>query len=435
VTRYDIERDVTDLLKRGLTTSHAGGFFFIPYLLQLNAHYLLEKMCPPKEHGVPNRRLALGIVFESIFGFTDGIRSIDSVSRTDFGLLFGLPFLPAPITQYRFLQTVPYNDTLSFQLDLGKRLVTLGQVKPSEAVNIDAHNIKTFSRKAMKRSYLAKEGRYGNAIRTFCTQHQESKKPLIFAATYSGTTVSQITDRIARLTRDIFGHGFVMAADKEWYCGQLIQEQHNQHGVSILTPVKQTKKRIVEFESISLDRYDQSVLGNIATLYTTMKGFDGAVRLFLKKRHDGKYFGLITPKHDLIAEVAMPTYTKRWNIEDFFSENGFLGVDRLPSLNLNAIQAMLSLRLLAFQVIDNFRHDLGGSYKNNTPKLIHRQFIDGVQGRIQLRGNTIEVNVYGFEHENAVAGLLSNINEKLEKAGVDPRIPWLRNRCLKFKFS
>jgi hypothetical protein len=41
VTRHGIELDVTALLKRGLTTTSAGGFFFIPYLLQLGASDLV----------------------------------------------------------------------------------------------------------------------------------------------------------------------------------------------------------------------------------------------------------------------------------------------------------------------------------------------------------------------------------------------------------
>ena len=43
VTRHDIEHDVTALLKRGLTTTSAGGFFFIPYLLQLGAYDLAQE--------------------------------------------------------------------------------------------------------------------------------------------------------------------------------------------------------------------------------------------------------------------------------------------------------------------------------------------------------------------------------------------------------
>ena len=95
---------------------------------------------------------------------------------------------------------------------------------------------------------------------------------------------------------------------------------------------------------------------------------------------------------------------------------------------------MLSLRLLAFHVMDNFRHDLGPTYQHQTPELIHREFIDGVQGRVQLRSNVIEVSIYGFEHEKAAAAILCHLDTKLENAGVDPRIPWLGNRRLRFTF-
>jgi hypothetical protein len=118
VTRHDLERDVTTLLTRGLTTTSAGGFFFLPYLLQLGAYDLAQTLGPPKDEGIPNARLALGIIFESIFGYTVGIRAVDTVSRADFGLLAGLPFLPSPSTQYRFLQDVPVKDALDFQTAL-----------------------------------------------------------------------------------------------------------------------------------------------------------------------------------------------------------------------------------------------------------------------------------------------------------------------------
>jgi len=114
---------VTALLKRGLTTTSAGGFFFIPYLLQLAGHDLAVSLGPVKQEGLHNERIALGIVFESIFGYTDGIRTVDSVSRADFGLLAGLPFLVSPSSQYRFLQSVRMKNALDFQRALAKRLV------------------------------------------------------------------------------------------------------------------------------------------------------------------------------------------------------------------------------------------------------------------------------------------------------------------------
>lgn len=325
-------------------------------------------------------------------------------------------------------------DGLAFQTALGRRLVTLGQLPPGRPITIDGHNLKTYSRKAMKHSFIAQKDRYGKAIHTFYTQDQASKKPLIALVAYSGTTVSQVTGRLAALTRDILDQTCLMVADKGWYCGQLIQELHSQYGIEVLTPVKASPKRQREFDTVPLHAYDQTVWGNVAAIYTTMTDFDGPLRMLLKKRRDGKYFALITPACDLTADTAMPTYTTRWRIENFFAENVFLGVNHLPSLNLNAIRAMLSLRLLAFHVRDNFRHDLGAAYQHKTPELIPRECIDGVQGRVQLHGNLIEVSIYGFEHEAAAAAILGNRDTKLEKAGVNPRIPWLGNRRLRFTF-
>ena len=336
MTRHGIDRDVSTLLKRGLTTTRAGRFFFLPYLLQLGASDLMASLRLSKDKGLLPERLALGLVFESIFGYTVGIRAVDAVSRTDFGLLAGLSFLPSPSTQYRFLQDVAMQDSLNFQIALGQRLAERGQIACDHPVNVDAHNIKTYSRKAMKHSFITQEDHYGKAIRTFYTQDQASKKPLIALAAYSGTTVSQVTHRLAHLTRPILGRDFLLVADKEWYCGQLIQELHAQYGVSVLTPVKSSPKRQEEFDAVPLEKYDKTVWGNVAALYTTMTHFDGPLRMLLKRRRDGKYFALITPAADMTPDTAMPTYTKRWRIENFFAENTFLGVNHLPSLNLNA---------------------------------------------------------------------------------------------------
>ncbi len=434
ITRHDIEYKLSALLGRGLTSTSAGGFFFIPYLLQFKAHDLVSCFAPGKREGIPNERLALGMVFESIFGYKGGIRTVDSVSRADFGLLFGLPFLPSPSTEYRFLQATTFQQSLDFQVALGKRLVDLGQIVPGSAVNIDGHTIRTYSRKEMKQSFITKEDRYGKAIRAFYTQDQESRKPLIAVAAYSGTAVSQVTHQVATYTRAILDREFLMVADKEWYCGRLLRELHKRNKINVLVPVKHSQGRLEEFDAVPLHKYSKTIYGEIATIYTTFNNFDGPLLMFLKKGPDGKYFALITTEPKMTPEVAMPTYTKRWRIEDFFAENTFLGMDYLPGLDLHAIQTMISLRLLAYHAVDNFRNDLGPDYKTKTPELIYREFVDGVQGRVQLRGDVIEVHIYGFAHEAAAAALFTNLDDKLERSKVDPRIPWLGNRRLRFFF-
>ena len=142
-------------------------------------------------------------------------------------------------------------------------------------MNVDAHNMKTYSRKAMKQSFITQEDRYGKAVRTFSPQDQASKKPLMALAAYSGTTVSQVTRRLATLTRALLTRDFVMVADKAWYCGPLIQALHAQDGVEVLPPVKASPTRQAEFDAVPLEPYAQTVWGNVAALYTTMTAVDG----------------------------------------------------------------------------------------------------------------------------------------------------------------
>jgi IS4 transposase len=64
--------------------------------------------------------------------------------------------------------------------------------------------------------------------------------------------------------------------------------------------------------------------------------------LFVKRNADGTFFALITNKKYFRATRAMDIYRGRWGIENLFNENGFLGLDHLPSLELNAIQTALT---------------------------------------------------------------------------------------------
>ena len=133
------------------------------------------------------------------------MRTIDTVSRADVGLLAGRPFLPSPSTQYRVLQSVSVTSALDFQTALGARLSTLGHVTPGHPGNVDGHNMKTYARKAMQQSCITQEDRYGKAVRPFSPQDQASKKPLIALAASSGTTGSQVPHHLAALTRTLRG--------------------------------------------------------------------------------------------------------------------------------------------------------------------------------------------------------------------------------------
>lgn len=435
VTRLSIQTDLEALLKRGFTTTHAGGFFFIPYLMELDLYKSLDKLATPKQSGIPNEKIALQMIWESIFGYTKGIRSVDSVSQADFGALSGLPFICSVATEYRLLSQSSVERSEEFQKTMGKQLLRLGYIK-GDVVNMDGHTVKLYSRKEMKASYLSKEKSYGKAIRTFYTQDQESKKPLFAKVGYSGTTVSQVTPQLVEANKDILGGPFLCVFDKEWFVGSLLDHLDKMFGIQVLLPVKRTPKRLDEMESIPFEKFKYRY-GNqpIATLVTKMDGFDGKMKLFVKRNADNTFFGLISNKKYFRAVKAMDYYTRRWGIEDFFGENVFLGLDRLPSLEINAIQTALSLKMVSFNLVDNFRKNLPSPFSTMKPESIHRHFIQGVQGKVQLKKDKLQVDIYGFQHQDLVASVFRDLEGKLTSQNIDPRCSWLNNHILNFSFK
>ncbi len=210
-------------MRRGFTTTHAGGFFFIPYMQELDLYEAVSELSAPKKTGIPNEKVALQLIWEPLFGYTKGIRTVDQVSQKDFGALSGLPFICSTSTEYRFLTESTVERSELFQKRMGKQLIELEYIT-GNIVNIDGHSIRLFSRKEMKDSYLTKGNTYGKAIRTFYTQDQESGKPLFAKVAYSGTTVSQITPHIVEANKEIIADTFLCVCDKEWFIGDLLEQ-------------------------------------------------------------------------------------------------------------------------------------------------------------------------------------------------------------------
>lgn len=435
VTRQSVQADLEALLRRGLTTTHAGGFFFIPYLMELDLYKTFGQLSIPKTTGIPTEKVALQLVWEPLFGYVKGIRAVDPVSQADFGALSGLPFICSASTEYRFLAESTIERSEAFQKHMGKRLVHLGYVT-GDVLNMDGHSITLFSRKEMKASYLSKDKVYGKAIRTFYTQDQATKKPLFAKAAYSGATVAQVTPHLVEVNKEILGGPFLSVCDKEWFIGSLLDQLDKIHGIEVLLPLKRTAKRIREMEAIPFEEFKYRYENQpIARLVTELDGFTGKMKLFVKRNEDGTFFALITNKKYFRAARAMEIYPKRWRIENFFNENAFLGIDRLPSLELNAIQTALTLKMVSFHLVDNFRKNLPEPFYTMNPESIYQHFIQGVQGKVQIKKHKLHVDIYGFQHRDMAASLFKDLEQKLISQNIDPRCPWLNDHILSFSFK
>jgi hypothetical protein len=430
-----MEKELEERLRSGFISPYVGGMFLVPYHLQLGSWELLSTLLPDKIGGIPPQKLGLQVIHHSLYGIK-GTRELDELRESSCGLLSGLPFICSPVSESRFLNQIPTDHSEEFLLEMGKRQKQLGYLK-GNIVNTDGYSIRSFSRMHMPKSYLSKEKIYDKSIRTFWTQDQETKNPIFLKASYSGTTVSMAIPDLMDKTLEILGNPFLSAMDKEHFGGALLS-QLDERGIRVLLPMRNSTKRLKEMESIDASQFRRRFEGRrLADVFTYLKDYPDPLRfLVLKVREGGetKYVGFITNEVNATARALLKIYRKRWRIENLFSECDFLGFNLLVSTNLNAITANLALKLMAFNLMSAFRNDLGGEFLAMTPDLIHRHFLRNVQGKVKLHGDYIRVHVFGFEHQDAVRPLLDNLQAKLFKNGIDPRIPWLNNHRICFKF-
>ena len=123
----------------------------------------------------------------------------------------------------------------------------------------------------------------------------------------------------------------------------------------------------------------------------------------------------------------------RWRIENFFKDFDFLGLDALPSIELNKIAAMIALKLFAFNLMACLKRDMEGEFEKLTVESLFEEVI-AFPALVRAKGDRIVVTFYGNykeKHRVAVETLLRILDES------DRNLPvsWLGNRKIAARFK
>ena len=62
-------------------------------------------------------------------------------------------------------------------------------------------------------------------------------------------------------------------------------------------------------------------------------------------------------------------------------------------------------------------------------------FFHGLEGDVKLREDTIIVTYYNAPNEKLLKDNYENLPEKLKREGINPKIPWLYDYKLDFRFK
>ena len=142
--------------------------------------------------------------------------------------------------------------------------------------------------------------------------------------------------------------------------------------------------------------------------------------------------------------IFIPNKIKRFNskthnrvesqIEEFFNANQALGWNRAGTHNLNIRYGHMTMALLAQTVIHQLRSRLGEPASTWEASHLAHDFFLGLDGDVRVAHNTIIVTYYNAPNVEHLRAHYEHLPEKLRAEHVDPRIPWLYDFELDFRF-
>ena len=135
----------------------------------------------------------------------------------------------------------------------------------------------------------------------------------------------------------------------------------------------------------------------------------------------------------------MPTLTRdfpdRWHIEEFFRFEQDLGWKRAGTLNLNVRAGQMNLALVTQTLIHQLRKRLGQPFAQWDSLHLAKHLFSGLEGDLRVEHDTIVVTYYNAPNAGLWKQHFENLPRQLQTEGVDPRVPWLFNFKLDFRFK
>lgn len=436
VTPENNERYLREMLANKVSGSHMGLWLLVPEYLRLGAWDLLRGLFPGS--GDIPARLAMQTVNESALCI-NRIRRKDSLCHQGFSLVNGLSFLAADEPIHRILDSNSVSDYEGFQSALMKIRMLEGHYQSENLIlAIDPHRIVSTTKRAMvrkkKRPDLASE----KMMQTFFCNDTATGQPLAFMLSASGKTCSQATTQLLELVEESLGsRKALILADKEHFTKEIAERFGKSNSMEILMPAPELtgiKKQIH-----SLDYTELWPGYSVAESVFSFQNSSQQLRLIAQKESSANknevYKPFLTTSQRKAEELLSCIFPKRWSIEEFFNREGDMAWNRASSFNLNTRYGRQSLALLAQAAVFGLRKNLPKPFSNASAGTISEKILTNMEGDVRVSGDTIIVTYYKDHEILGLRDKYQNISQKLEQQNISPKIPWLYDFKLDFRFK
>jgi hypothetical protein len=433
VNNHAVERFFRESLSKKICGTLVGLWFLAAEHLRLGNWDLIKGYTGCADADI-EPRIAMQIVNEAAL-CSNRIRKSNYITHQGFELLNGLGFLVTDEQVHDLLDKHTVNEAQSLQETLAVIRSNNGHYK-GDLIAIDPHRIVSTSQRIMPKKKKQPEEPSRKMLQTFFALDTQSGQPIGCGIGSPGVNTSKATIDLLNMVGMVNNNALILA-DKEHFTEYLIRSIDQNSDFEFLVPVTSTER----IQKIETSQTYQSKWAGYA-IAESMFNFAGCKEKYrLISQREGEttrdyvYKSFLTlsckPATVLISEM----YRERWSIEDFFNFDGAMGFDRASTFNLNIRYGKMSLALLAQAATYQFRQKLPKPYNRWNSTHLADSVFKKIDGDIRTKDDTIIVTCYNAPKELNLHKHYQNLPAKLTSEGINPKVPWLYNYKLDFRFN
>jgi len=433
VSPRENERGFRQMLSRKVSGTSAGTWLLVPELLRLGAWDILKGWTGKGDKDL-EPRIALQVVNEAALCL-NRVRKKNSLGHQGFELANGMGQLVTDEQVHLLLQGHTMEQAGEMLLNLGIQRQLSGHF-PGDVIAVDPHRIISSSKRIMSKKKKHPNAPSQKMLQTFFSVCAQTGQPIMATMSSTGLPTTKATTTLINATQQIICPPALLVADKEHFTRKLLAVCKNHNNLDLLVPALKTSRIKGILKSLSYIRLWAGFA--IAETVFSFQGEDKKYRLLAQRigevEGDYTFNAFVTTSGKNAQDLLCQDYDKRWSVEEFFRFENEMGLKRASTLNLNIRYGKLALAMVAQGAIYQFRKKLEGDYKKWDAKHLSNEMLAWADGDVRVKGDTIIVTFYGHpKHLNpknyvGLPGILS-------KEGIDPKIPWLYDFKLDFRFK
>lgn len=436
-----IERGVRQRLADKVSGHLVGVWMLVAEHMRLGTWDLLRSWTgQPTERAEP--RLALQLVHEAAL-CTTGIRTDRTLThRGGFELANGLPFVASDVAIHELLADHTVEDAIRLQVALGKLRRASGDFR-GKVLAIDPHRVRSYSKRHV-RMHAKKSGeRPHKMAQTFWMLDADTCQPVCFTTATAARTVAQATPEMLEIASEILGrpdNPALLLADTEYFGAELMGQVARHEAFEIVVPMSNTKSIRTQLSAIPAEQFTRRWAGFATTKrsYTMKRAAKETYYQYVQRTgerpEDWHYKAFLSTVDGDEVKSLTEEFPKRWHVEEYFNANQALGWNRAGTQNLNIRYGQMTLALVAQAIIHQLRQRLGEPVNAWDANHLSKDQFQGLDGDVRVTEDTIVVTYYNARNADLLRMHYEDLPNKLAAEQIDPRIPWLYNFKLDFRF-